>query len=295
MRLLPVTIAGTLLLASCGAYDDGGLSNRLSSLEARVDSLETSMINGLNDQISGIRTIVSAIRANIFISLYEESGKAVTIELTDGTVMRFATDVSDAEGPVISVRLGEDGHWYWTLDGELLLASDGKPVRADDEAVATGPHGLDGLSPTVSVENGHWFLTYGDRKEDLGAVAGTRLPSVFDGVIPGEGEVTFVLKDGSRISLPRVDGFSINLSGQQFKVTAGGSCDVSYTYSCSDPDAELTVLSGGGISSRVIPAEKRSGIIRCEFGEDFVSGEVTVILVDSFGDSIFKAIHFSTL
>ncbi len=289
-KLIPLVV---LALAACGRYDESALNARLDQLEARASALETERLNALNAEVESVRSLVRAIRSNVFVSLIDEQGDYVEIQLTDGQVMRFPTRETSGEGPVIGVRLGEDGGYYWTLNGELLLV-DGVPIRADGEAEAHGETGQSGVTPRIEVENGRWILVYGSQRQDVGAVGDTRmLSSLFLGVVPGENEVTFLLKDGSSLSLARSDGFALNLGGSSFEVTPGGEQDVPYRF-MSGKKASVSVLSAPGITVEVFPDGESGGRIHAAFSEDFRSGTVLAMLVDEAGDFLSKPISFES-
>ena len=45
-------------------------------------------------------------------------------------------DGKDGKAPVISVKSGSDGNYYWTADGEWILDGDGNKVKVDGSASA---------------------------------------------------------------------------------------------------------------------------------------------------------------
>ena len=51
----------------------------------------------------------------------------------DGEDGADGSDGEDGSTPVIGLTQGEDGNWYWTLNGALMTDPDGKPIRANGE------------------------------------------------------------------------------------------------------------------------------------------------------------------
>ena len=53
-------------------------------------------------------------------------------------------DGQDGYTPQIGLTQKEDGNWYWTLDGQLMLDPQGNPIRANGEDGKDGQDGADG-------------------------------------------------------------------------------------------------------------------------------------------------------
>ena len=52
--------------------------------------------------------------------------------------------------PQIGAAQGDDGNWYWTLNGELLTDTDGNPIRANGTQGEQGPAGDDAPLPQLA-------------------------------------------------------------------------------------------------------------------------------------------------
>ena len=50
----------------------------------------------------------------------------------------------DGHTPIIGVRQGPDGIYYWTLDGEWMLDNDGNEIKAEGRDGQDGVDGSDG-------------------------------------------------------------------------------------------------------------------------------------------------------
>ena len=129
-------------------------------MKDRVDELE-KQVNGINSDLAALQTIVNALQSNVYVTAVNETADGYTIHFSNGTTATIANGKdgndgkSGADAPIISVKQGEDGNYYWTLDGEWLLI-DGERVRAngiDGENGAPGEPGNDAVAPQVRIND----------------------------------------------------------------------------------------------------------------------------------------------
>lgn len=147
----------------------------------------------------------------------------------DGEDGADGSDGEDGSTPVIGLTQGEDGNWYWTLNGALMTDPDGKPIRANGE---DGDAGTSAPTPQIllganlpsdgkvmtdsgkaqadawylSVDNGaEWYRISGDKGAD--GDDGSAGADGDDGVLKVEtsadgNSVTLTFDDGSTLILP---------------------------------------------------------------------------------------------
>ena len=147
----------------------------------------------------------------------------------DGEDGADGSDGEDGSTPVIGLTQGEDGNWYWTLNGALMTDPDGKPIRANGE---DGDAGTSAPTPQIllganlpsdgkvmtdsgkaqadawylSVDNGaEWYRISGDKGAD--GDDGSTGADGDDGVLKVEisddkNSVTLTFDDGSTLTLP---------------------------------------------------------------------------------------------
>lgn len=218
-------IVATLFAVGCQKYNDKPLKNRVVELENRVTTLE-ELCKKMNTNISSLQTIVGALQNNDYvtgvvpvISNGETIGYTITfaknspitiyhgkdgangtdgkdgVNGSDGKDGINGADGKDGHTPVIGVRQGTDGVYYWTLDGEWLLDGAGNKVKAegrdgqngadgkdgingsdgkdgqdgkdgvngsdgkDGENGKDGADGKDGITPQLKIENGYWYVS----------------------------------------------------------------------------------------------------------------------------------------
>ena len=67
----------------------------------------------------------------------------------DGEDGADGSDGEDGSTPVIGLTQGEDGNWYWTLNGEQMTDPEGNPVRANGEDGEDGDAGTSAPTPQI--------------------------------------------------------------------------------------------------------------------------------------------------
>ena len=145
-------VACILSLAIIGCqYDDAEVWDAINNQEERITDLEEWQ-KTTNDNIAALQAIVNG--SNDYITSVEElkEGDEVvgyTIHFyRQGEVTIYNGKKGDkgetGESPVIGVTPGDDGRWYWTVNGELMKDANDNPV------CASGKDGEDGISPTVA-------------------------------------------------------------------------------------------------------------------------------------------------
>ena len=139
------------------SYNDEEIWKEIESVKDRVETLEESVIK-TNEDIVALQIIVEALQNNLYIVAVTTTADGYVIEFSDGTKATIANGKDGANGanaPVISVKQGEDGNYYWTLDGEWLLV-DGERVRANGKDGANGENGANGndaVAPQVRIND----------------------------------------------------------------------------------------------------------------------------------------------
>lgn len=169
-NLLLIAIA-VLSLFGC-KYDDDAIWNAVKNLEERLISLETwqkqaseeiALLKAITDESDYILSVVPVMEGDTqkgYTITFKKSG---TITLLNGQ----KGDKGDkGDTPLISLKKGNDGNWYWTLNGSLMTDASGAPIRAN------GTNGTDGTpAPTPQLKTG--------RQLKVASVAGTWLDDAF--------------------------------------------------------------------------------------------------------------------
>ncbi len=120
----------------------------LRGIGRRVEILEDSLLSQ-NISIENIKKILDVIDKNGYVkAVIKNPNGSYTIQFSNGTsvVLHDGKDGKDgrdasADEFYVSVAKGEDGAWYWTVNGEFIIGEDGNPMRA---SAIDGKDGKDG-------------------------------------------------------------------------------------------------------------------------------------------------------
>lgn len=138
-------------------YDDTELRENIQDLEDRVTSLEEWQ-QTINTDIQSLQTLVSALENRDYITnvspLVEngvETGYVISFQNNTPITIRHGQDGADGQNgtngqngttPVIGAAQGNDGIYYWTINGSFLTDANGNPLPV------TGPKGDKGDTGT---------------------------------------------------------------------------------------------------------------------------------------------------
>ena len=289
-----------LLLPGCDKWQD-----QINELYAEVDSLRVSdrtmraQLDQMNSSLSALGTIVSALQTGLYVKSVVpvtgddfQTGYLITLSNGDSFTVWNGRNGQNGHSPVFGIRQGEDGAYYWTLDGELLLDSQGRPVRAD------------GVTPLFDIRDGHWFLSVdgGATWRDMGIATGSDGQpgqpgdQIFSNVdyTPGENVVTFVLADGTSITLPCYQPISISFTvpDNQTSIASGETVKVDYTLSHGDDNTVVTASTDGNFIVAVQKKDNVSGSILITCPGLYLDGHVNVMAFDGVGYAAVSVITF---
>lgn len=269
--------AAALACVSCGKIDD--LDQRLTVLEGKVAELER-LCNQFNGNIATLSAAVTVLEGKDYVT-------GVTEIKEEGAVVGYEINFSksgpcriyhgkDGYTPVMGIAAGEDGLYYWTLDGEFILDEDGNAIKAGAE---------DGITPEFKIEEGFWFVRYGAGEWiKYGQATGDKGDSMFQSATLDEQSFTLVLADGSSVTIPIGLSLSIDIdTSTSITVSPGISLSLYYTIASSTGKADIAVIPTSGIKAKVIETGL-SGAIQMVLSEDmdFEYDKVTVIVTNGF-------------
>ncbi|MCH5230241.1 MAG: hypothetical protein J1F43_00415 [Muribaculaceae bacterium] len=316
-----MTLMVSLLLPSACSYDDTDVWNAVDDLDQRVTALEEA-VNKLTDQTSSLQQMLDN---KLFIVSMEEteegyklnlmsaSGEMSTMHVRHGANGADGANGSDGkdgnEGnagtapnpPAIGVTMGEDGTYYWTIDGEILRDDVGNPIPVNGKDGqngqngqngangADGKDGQDGKTPTFKIENGQWYVSFDNGINwtgPYGQATGVDGDAFFQGVVLLEGgkAVKFTLIDGSTVVVPLYQEFNIAFDVENFLIVSGESADIPFTITGANPNTIVEAFGKNGWVADVIQDNYAAGILRVTAPADKTGTGRIIVLINDGGD-----------
>ena len=304
----------TVLLAySC--YDDSWVRESIEKIDGTIESIENRFqaleksCNELNEEMQAMAALVNAVNTGDMIKsvkpLVVEGGevgytiefvKGGTINIYHGADGQNGKDGVDGTRPDLGIRKDNDGVYYWTLNNDWLLDSDGNKIKAvatdgapgqtgatgaqgaPGQTGATGeqgPKGEDGITPKLKIENDYWYVSYDNgvtwEEKPLGKAVGEDGAdgadggdSVFSSVKVEESYVSFTLKTGETFNISKVGG-SLNIIfdvEQGVAIVPGTTLKFGYTVIGGDENTLVrTVFTSELAIATVKPIDAKSGYI----------------------------------
>lgn len=223
-KFLKVSAALAVALASAtaltGCHDETkDLWDDLGELTDRVDRLEAAVAK-TNGDLEALQTIINALQNSVTVTAVDKTTNGYVIKFSNGTTATISDGADGTDGtnaPVISVELGTDGLYYWTVDGQPMLDANGQPMLASGpqgNPGEQGPAGADAIAPQVRInpDNKMWEISTdgGTTWISTGVVAqgttGASGDSLFTLVNTDNPDyIVFVLSNGTEFKVPRYD------------------------------------------------------------------------------------------
>ena len=289
-----IVLSSSLCFTSC--YDDSAILEKLDDHENRIARLE-ELCDEMNTNISSLQAIVDVLQNNEYITdvlPVERGGEIIgyTISFSksqsitiyhgeegedgkDGDDGDDGQDGSDGSTPVIGVKMGSDGRYYWILNGEWMYDDDGNMIPA------TGATGEEGITPVLKIQDGCWFISYdnGVSWKDLGAAAAeTYAPDSMFRDVEFDAEYMYLtIKDGTKLTIPIEQEFLLTLESNSLTCLSNKTYTVPYSITGAGDDVQLTTISEGGYATYINEFDKTSGEIVIEMTERAVPGKVVVL------------------
>lgn len=198
-KILFILTIGASILCSCSKFDDSALKNDIASLQKRVSDLEEQCTQ-MQTNLTSIQTLLTSVDGQDYItgvSPIVQDGKTIGYEIQFKKAAAIKI-YNGLDAPAISVKKDSDGNFYWTLNGEFILA-DGKKIRANG---IDGTDGKDATTPRLMIENGVWKVSY-DNGKSWSEVPATGSMNIIDSIIEEDTNIIITFADGQKIAIPR--------------------------------------------------------------------------------------------
>ena len=179
--------------------------DKLNDHEARIARLE-ALCNQYNTTINSLQVLLSSMQSNNWIKdviPVSENGLTIGYVITfmhgDPITIYNGQNGQDGRTPIIGVKQDVDGIWYWTLDDDWLLNTEGKKVPAQAQV------------PKLKIEEDFWWVSYdnGNTWSKLSkAINESSGDSMFQEVRQDDKFVYFVLTNGQTITIQKSGGLT---------------------------------------------------------------------------------------
>ena len=273
-RLLFLVI--TCALISCTKIDE--LQNNVDSLMSRVEALE-KRCDEMNSNISSLRTLIEAVQAQKKITNVASTSTGYVITFSDKSSITLKHG-EDGSTPTISVRQESDGVWYWVLNGNWLLDSNGKKIRAT------------GTTPLMKIENDYWYISYNEGKtwSKLDKATGKDGDSFFKSVSQDDQYVYIMLADGTVINIPKENAFALSFDKTTFH-PATETMTIPFTIIAAGNDLNVVTFSDSNISTKAYMESKAVGHLDLTFIGGNHNGNV-LVAAKSNGKTVMEILEF---
>lgn len=292
-KTIIILLATILAFTGCGKYDE--LKSEVDKLDDRVTALE-QLCNQLNANISALQTIVDALAAQDGITAVDdlEDGTGYTITFKSGKTVTLKNG-KDGKTPVVSVKAGSDGTYYWTIDGEWLLDAAGKKVRAQATDGKDGKNGKDAIAPKLKIEDGWWYLSSDDGTTwtKLYQAKGDDGDTLFASVTDNGETVTFRLADGTVLNLQKAVELGIQFTESvDIGIGAGQTVSVGYVLTGASENTAVKAFGQYGWKAAVRKAGNTMGTIEVTAPSPLEEGEVIVLVFEGDSKTVVRILNF---
>lgn len=203
-----------------------------------------SKVNQLNSNLTALQAIIHALESNVYVTeispiienskesgyvIYFSNGQFITIyhgeDGDDGAPGQDGTPGQDGEDgkdgkdgytPVISVKQGEDGNYYWTIDGKWMNGSENQEGNdwiidggwlTDEQGNKIPATGKDGTTPVLKIYDGYWYISYDGgntwSNDPLGPATVSADGGIFSDISYDDACLYITLTNGESITLAR--------------------------------------------------------------------------------------------
>lgn len=296
----------SLMLALCATwscdYDDSAIWDKVEDLDGRLGKMEEA-VKKTNSDLEALSKIVDAFKNSVTINEVIATDNGYTIKFSDGTdaaISNGANGRDGADAPAISVVKGDDGVWYWALDGNIIEV-DGKPLKAEGNDGKDGSDGADAITPQVRINETtkEWEISVdgGESWESTGVVAeGKNGDSIFSGVDDKDDEVIFTLADGiTTITIPKTQksnfifAFPENLPMGSADGTVG--VDKYYLFAFGE---EKTIYFSGNVTAVDVMSVPQGWSAEVDFDSETVTVKAPAFSGTYYQDGILSLIGIDT-
>ena len=213
----------------------------------------------------------------------ERVGYTFTFGKKDPITIYHGEDGSDGKTPSIGVTMGEDGKYYWTIDGEIMKDASGNPVSAA------------GVAPVLRINNGVWQYSTDNGKTWADITVEGYAGVVFKDINVNEEYVEIELADGTVFEIPRLTDFAIEFDKTSYYVANGVEFTLGYTVKGADDQTQVMIFAGDDITASLVKEDASKGTIKIVKGDKAASVQILVLASNGKGQKDYEIINFNEL
>ena len=208
--------------AGCADVSLDSIHNRLDENEAALRDLNTQISNAeqailqLNKDIKTFQILKGGV---IVSQISGSASSGWTLKLSNGTTLTIPPQGDSGNAPVLTL----DDEGYWMIDygdgAQYVLDVNGDKYSA----IGKGNPGEDGVTPMIGVDaEGFWQMSLDGGQtwvpvtdasgEKVSAII-HEVESLFDDVVIGETSIIFIMKNGTKFSVPFSNGLLCVIEG----------------------------------------------------------------------------------
>ena len=262
-----ILLLAALALTAC-EYDDSALWEQVNQNTERIAALEAWQAE-TNTNIQSLQTLLNTTDYITAVTPVTENdvevGYTISFLNSDPITIYHGDNGTAGSTPEIGVKKGEDGNWYWTLNGDLLIGENDKPIQANGDS-APVPQLKTGNSLTNvthdtagdAIKPEAIYLSV-DEGKTWTRVSGTDGDSFFSNVNTDDPTcVTFTMANGTTFSVPRYTGIKLTFDKQAVHLGYGDTQPVNFTAEGSDQFTtdNLFIIAPDGWKAEVTPTTR---------------------------------------
>lgn len=270
IRNLVAVALSTAIFVSCA--DTSHLDSEIEDLKNAVAELQ-QQCRTINSSLETLDVALAALKNRDYVTSVQvikgSDGKVTGYTMTFVNLPTITIwlpeegqSAAPVDVPVISVKMAQDGVYYWTCDGEFITDENGNMI----------PAGTEGQTPKLKVEDGKWYVSYDGEKtwQYLTDAPDQQVNGyVFSKVDTSDPtKVVLTLSDGQIITLPTAYESIISLSVVDAGVAHNPGDVITLTYSSlknvtvivDDSDVETSEVVATDSKNGTIKVQTRSGV-----------------------------------
>ena len=288
-RILYIAVASLLTLSGCMKFVDDGFWTDVNDLEERILELEGKCAK-LNETAESLLALAGACNTYDFVKsyspIYENDkivGYKIILEKGGELSLYNGNDGNAGRTPVVSLEQGEDGNFYWMVDGFHILDADGKPVEIKSSYL-----------PQFKIVEGEWYISvdHGANWDKLGTAAGADGQTYVYGIVDNGNSISITLHDDSVIVVPKFMDIAVSFSQESLVVSPGATVRISYALSGTMGTYQVEAAGEGGWNADVVKVDNLSGHLDITAPDPITDAKVTLFIGNEYNQMIVRTLSF---